>query len=237
MILLRYSGEKANYAVNFTRISKHVLQVKGDFPAKSKGFILYRMENPEDPWDYQEYKTVYREITGGVQFSDDGSVYVAPPEPKPTPEPEPYVPTLEEIKETKKQEIRIAYQAVKAAGVDIELSTGIEHFPLSEEEVTFLMGKQVELASGNGGNISYQDADSKCKFYSVEDMQKIIDEAFRFVSWQTTYRNTLWEWVDACETKEEVEAVAYGNDIPEQYQNDVFKSYLAQMEEETSEGN
>ena len=195
------------------------------------------MENPEDPWDYQEYKTVYREITGGVQFSDDGSVYVAPPEPKPTPEPEPYVPTLEEIKETKKQEIRIAYQAVKAAGVDIELSTGIEHFPLSEEEVTFLMGKQVELASGNGGNISYQDADSKCKFYSAEDMQKIIDEAFRFVSWQTTYRNTLWEWVDACETKEEVEAVAYGNDIPEQYQNDVFKSYLAQMEEETSEGN
>ena len=230
MILLRYSGEKANYAVNFTRISKHVLQVKGDFPAKSKGFILYRMENPEDPWDYQEYKTVYREITGGVQFSDDGSVYVAPPEPKPTPEPEPYVPTLEEIKETKKQEIRIAYQAVKAAGVEIELSTGKEQFPLSDEDVVFLYGKQVELATGKREAVSYQDAANRCKFYPAEDMQKIIEEAFQFVSYQTTYRNTLWEWVDECTTKEEVEDIAYGCAIPEQYQNDVFKSYLAQME-------
>ena len=230
MILLRYSGEKTNHAVNFTRINKHILQAKGDFPAKGKGFILYRMENPDDLWDYLAYKTVYREIDGGIQFSDDGSVYVAPPDPEPTPDPEPYVPTLEEVKETKKQEIRIAYQSVKAAGVDIELSTGTEHFPLSDEEVTFLMGKQVELASGNGGNISYQDADNKCKFYSAEDMQKIIEEAFQFVSYQTTYRNTLWEWVDECVSKEEVEAIAYGTEIPEQYQNDVLKSYLEQME-------
>lgn len=92
------------------------------------------------------------------------------------------------------------------------------------------MGKQVELASGNGGNISYQDADNKCKFYSAEDMQKIIEEAFQFVSYQTTYRNTLWEWVDECVSKEEVEAIAYGTEIPEQYQNDVLKSYLEQME-------
>ncbi len=230
MILLRYTGEKANYAVNFTRISKHILQVKGDFPAKKKGFILYRMEDPDDLWDYLEYKTVYREIDGGVQFSDDGSVYVAPPVPEPTPEPEPYVPTLEEVKEAKKQEIGIAYQAVKAAGVEIELSTGKEQFPLSDEDVVFLYGKQVELAAGKTELVSYQDAANRCKFYSAEDMQKIIEEAFRFVSYQTTYRNTLWEWVEECETKEEVEVIVYGSNIPEQHQNDVFKAYLAQME-------
>ena len=235
MILLRYSGEKTSYAVNFARISKHILQVKGDFPAKGNGFILYRMENPDDPWDYLAYKTVYREIDGGIQFSDDGSIYVAPSEPEPTPEPEPYVPTLEEVKETKKQEIGIAYQAVKAAGVDIELSTGKEHFPLSDEEIVFLYGKQVELASGKKELVSYQDADNRCKFYSVEDMQKIIEEAFQFVSYQTTYRNTLWEWVDECETKEEVEGIDYGSEIPEQYQNDVLKAYLAQMEAGTNE--
>ncbi len=231
MILLRYVGEKTNYAVNFKKISKHVLQITGEVPVKKKGFILYRMEDPDDPWDYTEYKTVYREIDGGVQFSDDESVYVAPPEPEPPQEPEPYVPTLEEVKAAKKQEISFAYQSVKAAGVDVELSTGKEHFPLSDEEVTFLMGKQFEIASGNVEAVSYQDASNRCKFYAVEDMQKIIQEALLFVSYQTTYRNTLWEWVDECETKEEVEAITYGCEIPEQYQNDVIKKYLDGMEE------
>lgn len=229
---LKYTGENTSYTVNFKKVSKHVIQITGEFPVKAKGFILYRVENPEDPWTYYNYKTVYREITGGCQFSDDSSVYVAPPEPEPVPEPEPYVPTLEEVKAAKKEEIRYAYQAIKAAGVDVELSTGTEHFPLSDEEVTFLMGKQFELASGNVEAVSYQDADNRCKFYSAEDMQKIIQEALQFVSYQTTYRNTLWEWVDECETKEEVEAITYGCEIPEQYQNDVIKTYLNGMEDE-----
>lgn len=232
MISLKYTGEKTSYIVNFKKISKHIMQITGEFPVKTKGFILYRVENPEDPWDYSGHKTIYREITGGCQFSDDGSIYVAPPEPEPVPEPEPYIPTLEEVKAAKKEEIRYAYQAIKAAGVDVELSTGTEHFPLSDEEVTLLFGKQFELSGGTTEMVPYQDAENHCKFYPAEDMSKIIDTAFKFISYQTTYRNNLWEWVDECESKEEVEAITYGCEIPEQHQNDVIKTYLNGMEGE-----
>lgn len=231
MLNLQYIGDTEKYPVNFKKISDHVVQVTGSIPIKHSGFTLSRVV--EDDWkpDYSGYNTVYREISDGVLFSDDGSVYVALPLPQEPEEPEPHVPTLEEIKASKKEEIRLAYQSVKTAGVDVELSTGKEHFPLSEEDITFLIGKQLELSSGSSELVSYQDSENRCKFYSREDMQLIIQNALQFVSFQTTYRNTLWEWVDECQTKEEVEKITYGCEIPEQYQNVVIKSYLARKED------
>lgn len=234
MLKLQYVGEDITHIVEFHRINKHVIQIKGDLPIKTSGFRCSKLV-ANNRWDYTAYTTIYKLIEGGAQFSDDGSVYVAPPEPQPTPPPEPYIPTLEEVKEAKKQEIRLAYNATKAVGVDVELSTGREHFPLTDEDVTFLFGKQLEISSPQNDVVSYQDVNNRCKFYPVEDMQKIIQEALQYVSYQTTYRNTLWEWVDECQTKEEVEGIVYGCEIPERYQNDVIKSYLAQMAEVADE--
>lgn len=229
MLIMKYEGLKTEYTVAFSRISDHVIQLLGDFPAKAKGFTLSR-EGKEDNWDYSAFNTIYREIDGGVQFSDDGSVYVAPPEPEPEPDPEPYVPTLEEVKEYKKQEIMSAYQAVKTSGFDIELSGGTEHFPLKDEDVTFLFGKQLELQGSTEEEISYQDSENRCKLYSREDMQLIISKALLFVNFQTTYRNNLCEWIDECSSTEEVNNISYGATIPEEYQNEVYKKYLTQME-------
>lgn len=234
MLKLQYVGENTTHIVEFCRINKHVVQIRGDLPVKASGFKCSKL-TADNGWDYTAYTTIYRLIDGGVQFSDDGSVYIAPPVPDLVPEPEPYIPTLEEVKEAKKQEIRMAYQSVKTAGVDVDLSIGREHFPLSDEEISFLYGKQIELSSGGNETVAYQDSSNRCKFYSKDDMQVIINEAFKFVSYQTTYRNSLWEWIDECKTKEEVEAIVYGCEIPEQYQNDVFKSYLAQMKGESDE--
>ncbi|MBO5144998.1 MAG: hypothetical protein J6C19_05625 [Lachnospiraceae bacterium] len=225
MIKLMYVGEETSYNISFKKISNNIIQITGDFPAKSNGFICFREEDEEDIWHYDDFITVYREINGGVQFSNDGSVYVAPAIPGPV---EPYVPTLEEIKELKKQEIKLTYQMAKSEGVDVELSAGTEHFPLSDEDITFLMGKQFEMASSSSETVSYQDSENHCKFYSRDDMQAIIQGALLFVNYQTTYRNNLCEWVDSCETKEEVESIYYGVEIPVQRQNDVYKHYLEQ---------
>lgn len=229
MIKLKYAGEQTVYDISFSKIGTHIVQVTGSLPVKAKGFICYREEDEEDIWDYTGYNTVYRQIEGGVQFSNDGSVYAAPPEPGSEPEPEPYVPTLDEVKEMKKQEIYAVYQSVKAAGVEVEISTGIERFPLKEENMTFLIGKQIEAASGDKELISYQNAQDHCKFYPREDMKTIINAAFAFVDYQTTYRNNLCEWVDACQSTQEAEAIFYGAEIPEEYQNEVYKSHLAQL--------
>ena len=120
-----------------------------------------------------------------------------------------------------------AYQAVKTSGFDIELSGGTENFPLKDEDVTFLFGKQLELQGSTEEEISYQDSENRCKLYSREDMQLIISKALLFVNFQTTYRNNLCEWIDACSSTEEVNSISYGATIPEEYQNEVYKKYLA----------
>lgn len=226
MLNLKYIGEKNSYEISFKKVNEHIVQLTGDFPVKSKGFVIYRDDMEDDLWDYKNFKTIYRqtEEEGIVQFSDDGSVYVEPVIPEPV-ESEPYVPTLDEVKAVKKQEIALMYQVVKVSGIDIKLSTGTQHFTLSDEDVTFLMGKQIELSTGVS-EVAYQDSDNHCIILSSEDMQTIITAALAFVDVQTTYRNNLYEWVDACENEEEVAAVTYGVDIPAEYQNEVYKRKL-----------
>lgn len=227
MLTMKYINDTARYDVSLNRISDHVIQLSGAFPVKTNGFYLSRA-GKDDKWDYSGFTTVYREMEGCVQFSDDGSLYTAPPEPEP--DPEPYTPTLEEVRKAKKEEIYAAYHADMAAGVEVELSTGIQQFPLSFEDREFLMGKQMELAASNEDVISYQDSNNHCMLLSREDMQEIITKALAYVNVKTTYRNNLCEWADQCDSKEEAGQIAYGADIPEEYQNEVYKRYLAQQE-------
>lgn len=74
---LKYLNEETNYKIDFDKISNNVVEITGDFPIKTDGFTLSR-ETHEDNWDYSAYTTIYREVEDGVQFSNDGSVWVEP---------------------------------------------------------------------------------------------------------------------------------------------------------------
>lgn len=78
MINLKYAGEKNTYEVEFEKLNRHVVQITGEFPVKTKGFTLFRDGKEDDAWDYTGFKTLYLRTEGGAQFSDDGSVYTAP---------------------------------------------------------------------------------------------------------------------------------------------------------------
>ncbi len=225
MLNMKYCGSKTVYEVEFSKISPHVVQVTGDIPVKDKGFTLSRDES-EDDWDYRDYKTVYRQIDGGVQFSDDGSVYVAPPEPE---EPEPYVPALEEVKAVKLQEIGAACERMIYAGVDVELPGGTEHFSLTEKDQINLFGKQAQMAAGIEKFEYHQDG-HPCRYYTKEEMQMIVETALGFVTYHTTYCNALNIWVASLEDADAVNAVLYGCEVPEEYQSEVLRDILAARE-------
>lgn len=224
MLNMKYIGSKTIYEVEFSRKSNHVVQIIGDFPVKDKGFKLSR-DGSDDGWDYSNYKTMYRKIEGGVQFSDDGSVYVAPPEPEPVPEPEPYVPTLEEVKAMKLQEIGMACERTIYNGVDVELPTGIEHFSLTEKDQLNLFGKQAQMAAG-AERFEYHQDGCPCRYYTKEEMQLVVETALGFVTYHTTYCNSLNIWIAFAETVEVVNEIAYGCEIPEEYQSEVLKDIL-----------
>lgn len=84
MIILKYKKLQTMYEVEFSRISDNVVQVLGSIPEKLVGFELFRPDCITLLGDYAAYKTIYRKVEGGLQFSDDGSVYPEIPEPEKT---------------------------------------------------------------------------------------------------------------------------------------------------------
>ena len=79
MLNLNFIGDSKNYNVSFRNINKNIVEVIGDIPPKETGFIITRIGNPYAfKGDYSEFKTIYKEVEGGFQFSNDCSIYVEP---------------------------------------------------------------------------------------------------------------------------------------------------------------
>lgn len=228
MLELMYIGEETKYNVEFSRISPHVVQILGELPFMDSGFSLSRT-GKKDNWNHPGYTTLYRTIDGGYQLSDDGSVYVAPPEPVQPPEPEPYVPTLAEVQEMKVAEMDMTQQAIVQAGFEVVLADGTtEHFDLTEKEQKQLSVLQGVIARGDE-KIPWHTSDEAehCKYYSNADMSKVVTAAFDLVTYHETYFRDLRIYIRSLETKEAVEAVTYGMEIPEKYRSQPLADMLA----------
>jgi len=233
MLEMKYIGEDTAHQVSFRNLSSHVCELAGDFPVQTAGFTLSRI-GKDDHWDYSGYKTIYRQLENGVQFSNDGSIYV-PPEPAPEP-PEPEPPTLEEVQETKVAEMNAAMESAIAYGAEVQLSDGTtERFTLTDRDQISLIGLQVSAATLTDTQdvdpltFPWHPADESvhCKFYSQEDMQKISSAGFQYVLYHVTYFRDLRIYIRSLTDTESVQAVTYGIALPEAYQSEPLKAMLA----------
>ena len=143
-----------------------------------------------------------------------------------------YVPTLEEIQSQKVSEMNDAQQATIQNGMDIKLSDGhTEHFTLTDHDQTSLMGLQTLVAQGVE-SIPWHTSDQAehCKYYSNADMAIITTKALQFVTYHVTYFRDLRIYIRALADKEKVKSINYGMLIPVEYQSEVLKDYLRNME-------
>lgn len=143
-----------------------------------------------------------------------------------------YIPKLEEIQSMKVAEMNEAQQTTIQQGLDITLSDGtVEHFTLTDHDQTSLMGLQTLVAQGVE-SIPWHTSDQAehCKYYSNEDMAIITTKALQFVTFHVTYFRDLRIYIRALAKKEDVSNVFYGMNIPEEYQSEVLKDYLKNME-------
>ena len=230
MLKLKYIGDEESYDVEFRTVANNIVELVGNFPIKDTGFTLSRAEH-EDNWDYKGYTTVYREIEGGVQFSNDGSVYVEPEQPSEpdTPDYEPYVPTLDEVKESKVKEMNAVQQQTIQHGIDVTLTDGAtEHFSLTDHDQTSLMGLQSQVAAGVEQIPWHTSNQSEhCKYYSNEDMALITTAAMEYVTWHVTYFRDLRIYIRALDNIDDVKAITYGVAIPQEYQSEPLKAMMA----------
>ena len=227
---IKITGSDQVYEIESIRqAAEHVLQIvfadavpkswEGDIQLYTVGGVLATT--------LVGWHTVYRDEGQTVYLSDDGSIYTPPTDPEPVAPSEPYEPTLTELQASKKQEISAACEQVIYSGVDVTLSDGSrEHFALTEHDQLNLFGKQVQLAAG-ADKLEYHSDGRPCKYYSSADMQAIITAAMTYVSYHTTYCNALNMWTAGVTDKDELSRITYGVSVPEQYQSEVLKSYLA----------
>ena len=220
-------------------IEPHVMQIVfvGTPPTKWGDITLYTDGGIECA-TLTGWTTVYRDEGQTVYLSDDSSVYQTPdPDSGEVLPPEPYVPTLAELQSVKKREISQACERIIYSGVDVTFTDGsVEHFSLTEHDQLNLFGKQVQLAAG-AEQLEYHSDGQPCRYYSAADMQTIIAAAMQHVSYHTTYCNAVNMWIAGCESTEEVQAIYYGADVPEEYQSDVLKAYIASMKESAGDEN
>lgn len=208
------------------KLSSHTIQIITEVPINTSGFRLVTDE--ESIYGvYEDYTTLYREIEGGFILSNDGSFYQEP-EPQPDLEVKPYEPTLEELREIKVTEMNAAQQKAIREGINITLTDGtVEHFTLTEHDQTSLVGLQSQVLAGEE-NIPWHTSDESehCKFYSNADMQVITGMAMSYVTWHVTYFRDLRIYVRSLQSKEEIESVTYGMEIPEEYQSEPLKAMI-----------
>lgn len=133
--------------------------------------------------------------------------------------------SLEELRMQTYSNVSKACEKTIYAGIDVEISTDTEHFSLTEKDQINLFGKKMQLLAKEE-KIEYHEDGQPCKYYSVEDMQKIIDRAMFHVSYNTTYCNAINMWIKSIEKPGDFEQITWGAEIPEKFQNEVFKDYM-----------
>ena len=142
-----------------------------------------------------------------------------------------YVETLEEVKERKVNEMNQVQQQTIENGFDATLTDGtVEHFTLTGHDQTSLLGLAGQVQAGIE-QIPWHtsDHDEHCKYYSNADMKIITDTATIFVTFEVTWFRDLRIYINSLQTKEEVEAIEYGIQIPDEYKSDVLKDLESKM--------
>lgn len=134
--------------------------------------------------------------------------------------------TVEYIREMKIQQMRKICHDTIVAGFDIVLSDEkVHHFSLEIEDQLKIQALAIKAEKGDTILPWHSDGEL-CKFYSALDIMAIYSELERLQTVQTTYFNSLRQYINSLETIPEIIEVEYGMGIPEEYQSEVLKYLL-----------
>lgn len=75
MVKIKFQNSSIMISCEFARVSNHVIHLIGVSTTNTSGFIAYDEDGQTVLGNYSGYKTVYRVLSNGVQYSNDGSVY------------------------------------------------------------------------------------------------------------------------------------------------------------------
>lgn len=124
---------------------------------------------------------------------------------------------VETAREAKIEELSIACNAAINAGTQVQLSDG------STEPFTYGLADQSNVSEMfnavllGATEYPYHANDDDCRMYSAQDIVAIYATLSAFKTGQTTYHNQLKRYTKTLTIQEEIEAVAYGQELTGEY--------------------
>lgn len=111
-------------------------------------------------------------------------------------------------------------------GFSITLSDGnLYSFKLTTEDQLNLMAIEGQLNAG-AETFLYHATNQPCRFFSREDMTKIISTFKRYTLYHTTYFNVAKQYINSLVSIEKVQMFTYGTDVSEAVEDKVIKQIL-----------
>jgi len=124
------------------------------------------------------------------------------------------IPPLETVQANKLVELSKACSKVIIAGCDVALSDCNGHIALTAEDQINLSTAMSAVEQGAVGYPYHLDG-QLCAIFPGGDITAMAQAATAHKLYHTTYYNHLAAWVRRCESVEEVEAITYGSQLPE----------------------
>lgn len=134
-----------------------------------------------------------------------------------------YADSVEFIRKSKIAEMSNICRKTIENGFDLELRGEVHHFSLdTQDQLNLLMLKEMAQTSNE---IPYHADGEICIFYTSEEILSICHAADEFRMYQTTYYNSLKNYINALEDMEDIAAIEYGIDIPAEYKSYVLTTF------------
>ena len=130
--------------------------------------------------------------------------------------------SLDFIRSSKIQEMSAACRSTIENGFDLELRGQQLHFSLDTQDQLNLMSLGVMAQTEE--LIPYHADGEECTFYTAKEINEIISAANEFKIYHTTYYNALKNYINALDNINDITAIYYGIEIPEEYKTEVLKS-------------
>lgn len=218
MAYIRFLGEKTPHKATVIPTNNIVTVKFGtDVIENKNGFDLFL--DKECTIDiggtfYQKFTTIYRNDSvtkkyNGYQLSNDGSVYV---EPEISPNPKPYNPTLDEVKESKKAEIKMKVQNEILSDVMIASYA----FGYNESDMIAIRNAYEDSIS-SGMSVILKDSTGQSRELNEEEITDLYKKQEIKRLEKESYTQCLLDYIDGLTSKEAVNSVEYGDELTGKY--------------------
>lgn len=169
--------------------------------------------------DQEEYNSLIEAINNHQPIEDnDEDEPIEDDTPPPPEEPDEL---LEYVREGKINEMSRACRATIEAGFDLELHGEIHHFSLTTQDQLNLMS--LSAMAQTQSLVPYHADGEAQTFYTSDEINLLMQTATELKIYNITYYNALKAYINTLETIEEIAAITYGTEIPEDYKTDVLK--------------